>query len=91
VQQGTVAGYPLKDVRVRLVGGKHHDTGSSELAFRLAASTAFREAMPEAPTSARSAAAVPSPRWSSSATRKSRRTWRRRWSRRRAATPPSAP
>ncbi len=42
---GTVAGYPVKDVRVRLVDGKHHDTDSSELAFKLAGAMAFREAM----------------------------------------------
>jgi len=45
MQHGTVAGYPVKDVRVRLVDGKHHDTDSSELAFKLAASMAFKEAM----------------------------------------------
>jgi elongation factor G len=45
---GTVAGYPVKDVRVRLVDGKHHDTDSSELAFKLAGAMAFKEAMAEA-------------------------------------------
>ena len=34
MQHGTVAGYPVKDVRVRLVDGKHHDTDSSEMAFK---------------------------------------------------------
>jgi elongation factor G len=48
MQHGTVAGYPVKDVRVRLVDGKHHDTDSSELAFKLAGSMAFRQAMEEA-------------------------------------------
>ncbi|MFN8217716.1 MAG: elongation factor G [Solirubrobacterales bacterium] len=42
---GTVAGYPVRDVRVRLVDGKHHETDSSELAFKLAGAMAFREAM----------------------------------------------
>ena len=48
MRHGTVAGYPVKGVRVRLVDGKHHDTDSSELAFKLAGSMAFKEAMAEA-------------------------------------------
>ena len=46
--QGTVAGYPVKGVRVRLVDGKHHDVDSSEMAFKVAGAMAFREAMAEA-------------------------------------------
>jgi elongation factor G len=45
MRHGTLAGYPVKDVRVRLVDGKHHDTDSSELAFKLAGAMAFRQAM----------------------------------------------
>jgi elongation factor G len=48
MRQGTVAGYPVKDVRVRLVDGKHHDTDSSEMAFKIAGAMAFRQAMEEA-------------------------------------------
>jgi elongation factor G len=45
---GILAGYPVKDVRVRLVDGKHHDVDSSEMAFKLAGSMAFKQAMEEA-------------------------------------------
>jgi elongation factor G len=45
---GTVAGFPVKDVRVRLVDGKHHDVDSSEMAFKIAGAMAFKEAMEEA-------------------------------------------
>ena len=48
MQHGTLAGFPVKDVLVRLVDGKHHDTDSSEMAFKIAASMAFKEAMQEA-------------------------------------------
>jgi len=48
MQHGTVAGYPVKDVRVRLVDGKHHDTDSSEMAFKIAGAMAFKQAMEEA-------------------------------------------
>ncbi|PSJ81058.1 elongation factor G [Neisseria iguanae] len=42
---GVVAGFPVVDVRVRLVFGSSHDVDSSQLAFELAASQAFKEGM----------------------------------------------
>ncbi|HEY1285869.1 MAG TPA: elongation factor G [Solirubrobacterales bacterium] len=48
MEHGTVAGHPVKDVRVRLVDGKHHDVDSSEMAFKVAGSMAFRQAMEDA-------------------------------------------
>lgn len=42
---GVMAGYPVVDVEVKVVDGKEHPVDSSELAFKLAARNAFREAM----------------------------------------------
>jgi len=42
--EGVVAGYPLKDVRVRLYDGSYHSVDSSEMAFKIAGSMAFKQA-----------------------------------------------
>ena len=45
---GVLAGYPVVDVRVELVDGSYHDVDSSERAFKIAGSMAFKEAMKRA-------------------------------------------
>jgi elongation factor G len=45
---GILAGYPIKDVRVRLYDGQHHSVDSSEMAFKIAGSMAFKHAAAEA-------------------------------------------
>jgi len=42
---GVVAGYPVVDVTVELYDGSYHEVDSSEMAFKLAASMAFKEGM----------------------------------------------
>jgi elongation factor G len=44
MQTGVLAGYPVVDVRVTLTGGNTHEVDSSELAFKVAGSMAFKEA-----------------------------------------------
>ncbi len=44
MESGTVAGYPMVDIRAVLVGGSYHDVDSSELSFKIAGSMAFRDA-----------------------------------------------
>lgn len=48
VCNGTVAGYPVVDIKVTLVDGSFHEVDSSELAFKMAGIFAFREAMQNA-------------------------------------------
>ncbi len=45
---GVIAGYPVVDIVVKLVDGSYHTVDSSEMAFKIAASQAFRKGMEEA-------------------------------------------
>jgi len=45
---GVLAGYPIVDVKVELVDGSYHDVDSNEMAFKIAASMGFKEAMRKA-------------------------------------------
>ncbi len=45
MESGTLAGYPVVDVRVTLADGSYHDVDSSEIAFKVAGSMAFKAAM----------------------------------------------
>jgi elongation factor G len=44
LEEGVLAGYPVVDVKVVLVDGKYHDVDSSDIAFQIAGSMAFRDA-----------------------------------------------
>src|ERR671937_370689 len=48
MEQGAVAGYPVKGVRVRLFDGSYHSVDSSEMAFKLAGSLAMKQALEHA-------------------------------------------
>jgi elongation factor G len=45
---GILAGYPVVDVKIELIEGSYHDVDSSERAFKIAGSMAFKEAMKRA-------------------------------------------
>ncbi len=48
MQAGVLAGYPVVDVKVELYDGSFHEVDSSEMAFKIAGSMAFKEAMRKA-------------------------------------------
>lgn len=47
-ENGILAGYPVIDFKVRLYDGSYHDVDSSEMAFKIAGSMAFKQAMAKA-------------------------------------------
>jgi elongation factor G len=48
MRSGTIAGFPVRGVRVTLFDGQHHSVDSSEMAFKVAGSMAFKDAMESA-------------------------------------------
>lgn len=48
MENGVLAGYPTIDVKATLVDGSFHDVDSSEMAFKIAGSLAFKNAVPKA-------------------------------------------
>jgi elongation factor G len=44
MQSGVLAGYPIVDIKVEAIDGSYHDVDSSEIAFKIAGSIAFKEA-----------------------------------------------
>ena len=48
MMSGTLAGYPVEDVKVTLYDGSYHEVDSSEMAFKIAASIAFKDAVAKA-------------------------------------------
>ncbi len=43
MEQGVLAGYPMIDIRIKLIDGSYHPVDSSDLAFQMAGSMAFKE------------------------------------------------
>ncbi len=43
MKNGVLAGYPVEDIRVKLIDGSYHEVDSSEMAFKIAGSMAFQE------------------------------------------------
>jgi elongation factor G len=43
MENGVLAGYPMVDIKVRIIDGSYHDVDSSEMAFKIAGSMGFKE------------------------------------------------
>lgn len=43
MQKGILAGYPVTNIKATLYDGSYHDVDSSEMAFKMAASAAFKK------------------------------------------------
>jgi len=43
MENGVIAGYPMVDIKITLIDGSYHDVDSSEMAFKIAGSMAFKE------------------------------------------------
>ena len=48
MENGVLAGYPTIDIKATLIDGSYHDVDSSEMAFKIAGSMSFKEAVPKA-------------------------------------------
>ena len=48
LETGVIAGYPVVDIKVKLIDGSYHEVDSSEMAFKIAGSMAFKEACQKA-------------------------------------------
>ncbi len=43
MKNGVIAGYPMEDIKIKLIDGSYHEVDSSEMAFKVAGSIAFQE------------------------------------------------
>ena len=48
METGVLAGFPMEDIKIELIDGSYHEVDSSEMAFKIAASMAFRDAAKKA-------------------------------------------